>query len=87
MRRICLVFVATPSAVRCRYRYYSSTICDEYFPKSQRKLTGKLFCVPFTPPPIKPRQIKKWWLTTGGYLICVGAASSFPFDQEELELI
>lgn len=40
MRRICLVFVAAPSAVRCRYRYYSSTICDKYFHKTQGSWLG-----------------------------------------------
>lgn len=43
MRRICLVFVATPSAVRCRYRYYSPTIGDKYFPKSQGSWLASCF--------------------------------------------
>lgn len=45
MRRICLAFVATPSAVRCRYRYYSSTIWDKYFHKTRGSRLGSCFCV------------------------------------------
>lgn len=41
MRRICLVFVAATSVVRCRYRYYSSSIYN-YFHNDPPKLTGEV---------------------------------------------
>lgn len=59
------------------------------FPRAREVDWQVVLCalLPFTPPLIKLHQIKKWWRTTCGYLIFEGATSSFPFDQEVLELI
>lgn len=90
MRRICLAFVATASTVRCRYRYYSSTIRDKYFPKSQGSWLASCFvwaAAIFSACDKALSNKEVPGTTMCSYLIFAGATGSFPFDQEELELM